>query len=659
MKAGSLKQPIALFIAMSMLLAACTPTAQPGRTTAGIGQGVIPPVTPPPVANPVEAPPKVEIRNLVEPNITTSDYPSYFTGTGLVGAGTYVRKLTLPQNYGGFLYLGGLNITSLKNRFISVRFTFGVSGTQITVPATVSRAPGITPNTDIDVLVMDLRSKPFNTIRLLYDLYDYKDYSLDSEPVETNRDQNLYCRSLKLQDDPTFNGQGACDGFAADGVSPLVDENGDPVTEKCLYSYAKVLDRGLAKGSGTTFSETFPTIKQTDYTSGHLGYYAQTTSNLLNRCLPDKSLDTSVTVVDGVSAITRVDDLFFSFFNEDKNLIQRDASNAIIFNQPVKYLGPFKPINTANWETSRDAVFGEFGLFDYIPAIYPPGTFPEQMDNMQLHRSKLFPRFAKQPLGINVSYLETDLTDLNSKVPVTMAANGVSGVIDGCSTRVESVTYDGYHIGSCNASGKIEILARDDNNVEYIVAETNEVTLQLVRSTQINGQGNEYLYSNFKTCQNNSQCGGDECCFNKRCWNNGLVAQCIEDTTPSPNLLVGEACGNDLECASLCCNRSTGLCAVHDTNVGVLCNKPQGQFCLATEWCAKSTVQDCYIIDDGTDPDTGAALCHKQCYPVQSFGQCKNNVCQAPAAGKNPPFNPNAVPLDCSAAVPAPDFSGN
>ena len=114
----------------------------------------------------------------------------------------------------------------------------------------------VTPNTEIDVLVMDLRSQPFSNQRLIYDMYDYRDYSDPAnEPVETNRDPSLYCRALRLQDDNTFNGQGACDGLKADGSA-------DP-EEKCLYTYAKVVDRALVQGTSTA---VYPSLAQIDLT---------------------------------------------------------------------------------------------------------------------------------------------------------------------------------------------------------------------------------------------------------------------------------------------------------------------------------------------------------------------------------------------------------
>ncbi|MBY0515761.1 MAG: hypothetical protein K2P81_02555 [Bacteriovoracaceae bacterium] len=597
-------------------------------------------------------PPKVEIRNLVEPKITTADYPSYFSGTGLSGAGSYVRKLTLPQNYQGLLYLGGININSLAGRFVKVRFTFGVSKEQVTVPATVARAPGITPNTEIDVVVMDLRQKPFNTQRLIYDLYDYRDYSdPDNDPVETNRDPNLYCRALRLQDDPTFNGQGLCDSLAADGVTPL--------SEKCLYTYAKVVDRALVRVNGAVETAVYPSLPQLDLTSGKLGYYNQSTDTLLNRCLPDKTLSTVTTIVTGMSnatSATGVQNLSFSLFGQAGTLEQRNASNATIYSQGVKYYGPFKAINANNWEITGDAAFGVNGLFEFTP-LYPAGaTFGDKLDAMHLHRSKMFPRFSYMDLNLGVNYLKTDILSLDTKTPTTQPVSGPTELVDGCNIRAQSVNYQGNHVGSCNATGKIEILATNDDGTDIVMAETKDVILQLVRATQISGEGNEYLYGNFKTCSNSNQCASGECCYNSRCWNNELVSQCVEQATQVGNLPVGSTCSSDFECSSLCCDLSKGKCGVHDNKLSppVLCNKPYGQFCLAKEWCQKSNVTNCYIVKTGTDPQ-GNVTCAKRCYNSQEFGDCRTGVCQPPPAGLNPDFDPSD-PAACDEAQDPPNL---
>ena len=39
--------------------------------------------------------------------------------------GTYKTKLTIPKNYKGNLYLAGLNIATLRNKLVKVRFKIG------------------------------------------------------------------------------------------------------------------------------------------------------------------------------------------------------------------------------------------------------------------------------------------------------------------------------------------------------------------------------------------------------------------------------------------------------------------------------------------------------------------------------------------------------
>ena len=60
--------------------------------------------------------------------------------------GSFKKKVTIEKNYAGFFYLSGLNITSLRRNIVKVRFTFGHNLESIVVPATVGRAPGLTPS---------------------------------------------------------------------------------------------------------------------------------------------------------------------------------------------------------------------------------------------------------------------------------------------------------------------------------------------------------------------------------------------------------------------------------------------------------------------------------------------------------------------------------
>jgi hypothetical protein len=640
--------------ALSVFTSACLPQQEARTLSAGVENGTTTGTTAGGVTGgttggPVPEPtPTVEIRHLVEPNITTNELPGYTTGTGLVGSGTYVRKLTLPKNYAGLLYVGGINIGSLNQQFNSVRFTFGTSKVareSITVPATVARAPGISPNTNINVLVLDLTSRPFGNLRMLYDLYDYKDYSLPgATAVTSNRDPNLYCRALDLVDDATFDGQGFCDGKAADN---------SPLAEQCLYTYADVADRALVKGHGAAGVESVPTVTQMDV--GSAGYYAQTPNNLLNRCLPDKAVSgASPTIIaQGVTASTRVDNLSFTGAGTGV-LIQRNASGAAIFTQNVEYRGPFRPMNVGNWGITGNAVFGPYGLFDMTP---PAGAFATQIAG-PLHRSKMFPRFAKIPSVVGKSYLQTVLAG-DTKTVTTMPVTGTTELVDGCNARINSVN-NGEHVGSCTATAKIEIL-NIENGVTKVIAETNDVVLQLVRGTQIAGENNEYLYGNFRICENNSQCGGNECCFNKRCWSEDLVAQCLDDSTTQGQAPAGAACTSDLECGSLCCNSSTGRCAVHDTSLTppITCGKPDGQFCISDEWCQKTVIWTRHLVQTGFDAQ-GQLTCAYRDFAKETHGRCRAqsgglSICIPPLPGVDPnspkPSNP-----DCSTAKPYEDI---
>lgn len=685
----SFSKNLPLLLAMLVAFTSCMPEQTPTRKLAGSSVSTIPGTTGGSSGGVgvgttsgtnggtlQSVSPRVEIRNLVEPKITTADYPSYFTGTGLSGAGTYVRKLTLPQNYKGLLYLGGININSLQNKFIKVRFTFGVNREQVEITATPSRAPGITPNTEIDVLVMDLRSKPFDQVRLVYDLYDYKDYDNDSnkseinaDPVEVNRDPNLFCRALRLQDDPTFNGVGICDGLGANGL---------PNGEKCLYSYAKIVDRGVTKesfnGQGAlVLDEVFPTLSQVDISGA--GYYAQTPQNVLQRCLPDRLIDNGdpsylASALDGTGVetgapavnglVSNVVGSFYPIQAQSFTLTQNNVANTLlppVFFQTLRYNGPFKAINANNWEIRNNLILSKDGLFDPEIAILTSGTtLQERLDSTLLFRSKMFPRFGSMDLGPNVQYLRTDPANLNLKRVATQPQAGETQLMDGCNLRVASVNSQGEHVGACNATGSIEILASDDGTSYEPVASTNEVLLQLVRGTQISGEGEEYLLDNFKQCQNSSQCGGNECCFNNRCWSNDLVTQCVEQSQSTGSLPTGSVCQSDLQCQSLCCNQSTGRCGIHDNRGDnpVLCNKPFGQFCIAKEWCQKSNVVNCKIVKTGTDPQ-GNITCAKRCYNSQEFGDCRLGVCIPPLPGEDPFFDPNS-PNACDDAVEPPNL---
>lgn len=621
-------------------------------------------------------PPKIEIRHLIEPNLSTDN--TYSTGTGQSAGGSYVRKLTLPKNFAGRMYLAGINIGSLASRHVRVRFKFGVNREVVTIPATVSQAPGITPQTEISVLVMDLRSEPFRNIRLPYDLFDYNEYDMDSDgtfangvaPTQDNRNTGLYCRGLRVEDDPTFQGVGACDGAQTTGTA-----------EECLYAYAKVLDQGLVKVSGgikVPITPSFPQIKSV--TGSH--YFMDFMNQKLLKPLADTIPNTG-NILDPV----RFSDLASPVGSSDSTaLIFRDtaassgppavAAKSIwdswtILGSEYFYRGPYRLVNRANWQFNfpYDQIHGKNRLFRQNSwVVYPrylsdpladdyqssSGATPEQY--RLYYNSYLFPLATKLDLSANVTHLASNDAD-GVRTEQNLSVAGKTMWMDGANARAQSRNYDLEHIGSCNVSATIEIIAKDSNNVDFIVAESKDVKIQLVRPTQYTtDSGNEVLYTNFKSCTSNAGCGSSECCFNNRCWDETLVSQCFDSTSTQGNKIIGESCTTDLECSSLCCNRTSGQCAPHNTIVSpsVLCSKPIGDYCIAKEWCQKTTVVKCYVVRTGTDTQ-GNTTCRQQCYNVQEHGDCKNGICVPPPQNPIPTFDPND-PSACDNAVPAPNF---
>ena len=603
-------------------------------------------------------PPKVEIRHLIEPNLVTDT--SYSPGTGYAGGGSYVRKLTIPKNFAGRLYVAGINIGSLASRHVKVRFKFGVNREVVTIPATVAQAPGITPQTEISVLVMDLRGEQFSRIRLPYDLYDYNDYNLNPDgtfadgekPIQHNLNSGLYCRGLRVEDDPTFQGVGACDGVESVPGQPQ---------EECLYAYAKVLDQGLVKVSGGVKVPLTPSFPQVKSVAGS-NYYQDFMSQKLLKPLPD----TITTSAANVFGNFRFSDAAFPANSSDSTSeIFTGWGPRTILGSQYYYRGPYRLVNNFDWQFKFYELDGPKRLFRegswvaYDPIAHGPLSDDNQVTPNQYrlyYNSYLFPLATKIDLTANVTHLssvEVDGVRSENNLPVA----GKTDWMDGSNARAQSRNQDLEHIGSCNVTASIEIIAQDANGIDYVISLSNDVKLQLVRPTQYQtSTGNDVLYTNFKSCSNNSGCGGSECCFNNRCWDENLVSQCFDSSSTQGNRIIGESCTTDLECSSLCCNRTSGQCAPHNTitTPAVLCSKPIGDFCIAKEWCQKSTVVKCLVVKTGTDPQ-GNTTCRQHCYNTQEFGDCKNGACTPPVQEQIPSFDPNAAGA-CDNAVPAPNF---
>ncbi len=551
----------------------------------------------------------VEIRHLIEPKIDDSS-----------DGGTYLKKLTIPKNYDGLLYLAGLNISTLVNDVIKVRFRFGTSSSPIDIDATVSTAAGLTPQTNVQVLILDMRTKPFANIRLDYDLYDYNAYdfsgdgsTVPNEPTLVNRDKNLFCRGLNLEDDPTFEGNL---NSGCDATNPI-----------CKYSYAKIVDQGLVRVDGAIEIPITPSEVQVQ--SGVDSYYEDSHALKLSRCLDDNPTQYFN------NQYKYDDDFSFTI-----NMITNHLINGSIY----QYKGPYRKVSEPTWQIKAGARTGIYGLYKGEIGVGSP------------YGSKLFPLATKLNLQKDISYIGSEVPN-QVKGLEFMAANGESAWMNGCNERASSVdNMTGEHIGSCNVTSKIEIVRIKDDNSEEIIT-SKEVKLQLVKSATIDPQGDNVLLSSFQSCSSTSQCGSDECCINKRCWDKTVVSSCVEDEPIHGLLEPGQTCSSDYECSSLCCSQTTGRCAVHDTlqDPPVYCAKQSGQKCIAKEWCAKVPVTRCYIIKTGLDAQ-GGDTCALRCYTFEEHGDCESGTCKPPPVPTMPTFDPNDVNR-CAEACDPPDFS--
>lgn len=531
----------------------------------------------------------VELRHLVDPQ-----------------DGGYATKVTIPKNFSGYLYVSGLNVSNLSDKFISVRFRFGQAMEPITIPAVVARGPGIIPQTDIEVLILDLKDKPFEKIRLLYDLYDYNNYGVNfanKDPVSSNRDRNLYCRGLDLDYDPTFQ---------ASSTNP----NCSGTNSVCKYAYAKVMDKGLIQASNNNIPIIPSNIQVALGTTGV--YTADSNNQKLSKCLPN----------DG----TPPNDILGSI----------SFNSTFSFNsQNYVFKGPYRALNQSLWQISGDAITGNFngqrfGLFESTMLTGNADTGK---------KSLLFPLYGKLPLRKSLEYRGSTTPNGSKLVLPGLAVDGTSDWMDGCNVRAanyDSFTNEG--IGSCNVTSTIQLVYTDSATGKEVVIEddnSKKVKLQLVRPSLINAVGQDVLYTSLRTCSNSNGCGGDECCYNQRCWGRDLVSQCLEDSHSEGNFPVGESCSSDYQCSSLCCQATTGRCGVHDTtlNPAVLCQKAAGESCVAKEWCRKEPIVDCYLVNTGTDVQ-GRPTCALKCFNILKYGDCRNGICVPPAAGTIDDFNP-------------------
>lgn len=586
-----------LVVALGLVLTSCVEnTGVRGKTTksgsslsgsgTGTGAGSLPNTSGVGSADSTLQSVKVELSHLVDP----------FDGT-------YKKKLTIPKNYKGNLYLAGLNVGALQDKLVKVRFNFGYDRQSMVLDATVARAPGIVPQTDIQVLVVNMNARPFSSMRLLYNLFDYNDYSdATKEPVQNPRDGGLYCRGLNLDDDPTFD--------TSTSSNATCSQTGD----KCLYGYASLSDATMY--NSTTGLTTVPTRPQV-WSLNSTTRTPTVATSLTSMCLPD------------YEDVIGFNELF------SMNLTGLSYNDLI---SGYRYRGPYRANNPEKWKITGNAIFGAKGLFEVANSTLDPYTG---------FRSLLFPRSGKIKLNQDVRYLgSTDRFGIRGTLVAD--STGTSKYVDGCNLRVMdyNVTTN-ENIGSCNVNGSIEIFYMKDG-AEVNITTDKSIKLQIIKASTTDSEGKEVLVSAFKRCESSSTCGSDECCFNQRCWSKELVTQCVDQTPVNGNRPIGDTCSSDYECSSLCCNQSTGSCSPHNPSgtAPVSCGKTAGQACVAREFCKPEYVPTCKIVKTGVNAQ-GMATCALRCPLVETYGECTGGRCTPPAVPAVPTFDPS----DCSQAV--------
>ena len=594
---------------------------------------------------------KVELRHIVDPF-----------------SGTYKTKITLPKNFRGPLYLSGLNVSSLSRHLLSVRFYFGRELGIVEVPATVGRAPGITPQTDIEVLILDMDSMPFEKIRLFYDLYDYTDYDSNNDGIEFGKEdrpnaptldaqkEGLYCRGLKLEYDPTF--QRSSD-------NTLCDEVG----EKCLYAYAKLKDSGLKDESGILATPKNPHVS--------LNLSQNPESSLITALetgLPDVN---SRSFFESVFKLNLNPQMSLNFpsgskleFGDVVEVVNKSTSPHTRI--PYTYQGPYRPINLDGWEITHGALLSDVR----IQGTPPTGLFQDFAANATSEsrydcsaqtkssgcahrgiRSFLFPRAGVMDLKAGVEHYASDapLYGGEGRELKSLFTGGETGYMDGVNLRINNHdNFSNEGMGSCNVTALIKVLAKNPSDGTVTTLTSNqEIKLQLIRPRLEDREGKDVLYTSMKNCSNRNSCGHNECCYNNRCWSKNLVSQCLEDSSSTGNLTVGESCNSDLECSSLCCNSFTGTCGVHTNQGGqeIFCSKLAGETCVAQEWCRKEYHNQCFVVKTGFTP-RGEQLCALRCYNVPTPSSCRNGTCHPPAPPAQPAFDPENP--NCEDAIDPP-----
>jgi len=528
----------------------------------------------------------VELTNMVDPY-----------------SGSYKNKVTISKNFSGKLVFSGINLSSLKQqgKIVYIRIKFGRTLESKIFQGVMARASGLTSESTIDAVIVDLYQKDLSNIKLSYDLFDYKDYSVENSLIENPIDKNLYCRGLDLKYDSTF-------------IPTFDDQNCNYSGAKCLYTYAKIYD-SLLYSSGVT---SVPSLMQIDYSNNH--FFSDSNSNTLKKCLPDNNDSTNLELLLNLTP---------------------GSLYGLSYNGPVTlggsvytYRGPFRSNDRSAWGISDDALFGSYGLFKK--------SLSNDLDPDKGFESLMYPRVTKIDQRANVEHLSSGEM-FSSRSIHSLTSNGMSEYMDGCNARVSRPS-----ISQCNVNATIELFTYDSLNKPIVHASTSDLKIQLIDDYQ----GPTAM----KTCISDAACGSEECCYNQKCWGKELVGGvCRSELGVDGNLQTGEICNNDLQCSSLCCNDETKTCNNHSStgDGSALCGKTYGQTCVTREFCQEVTVKNCLVVKTEVSLQ-GDQLCALKCYNKPTLPDCRNGRCVAPPIPEIPNFDENNP--DCSVAVEPPVY---
>jgi len=458
--------------------------------------------------------------------------------------GTFQEKLSISKDFQGVLYIDLKDINLFKEKLLLARFSFG-RNSENPIELPLSYVTKSIAGVEKGVLALSIPSKNFFSIPLDYQLYDY---SLDAIAGDNAFHEDVYCRGLKIEDDPTSN-QTSC----------------SKLDDRCLYTYARVDDQGLFHESSSTFIQpTELTVSQDESRA----YEFNLDPINLRRCLSDQK----------------------SVYVKNKNI---DIGELITLDdEGYRFKGAFKPIDPSNWGIQGDASWGRFGIFQ---AEYSLGK------NLELgYKSNLFPRAGKI-INKSKRYYLGSKNPLDQKVITNVTGDasgssaGLTDWVDGCNLRVLSRDSLGKNIGSCNVTSNIQIFYRDGSTEVMIYSnetleKAGQVKLQIVNniSTKIDVQ-------DFNVCVTDSGCSSTSCCNEGRCWDRTKYKDMFCKPSNSGKQ-TGQVCNNDTECLSACCIGSLtgngGVCADSTSS----CKRQVGESCIHSDACDVQTGDESYYV---------------------------------------------------------------